>query len=71
MRKAWAKTKCNFDFKTYVEVSFINSDDDFRTTRYPNIEEAIQMQSEKLKRDVKDFVNGDTDPKKLTNLLLS
>ena len=70
MRKTWTTTVCNFDFKTYVEVSFVNSEDDFRTTRYPNIDEAILQQTEKLRRDVKSFVNGDTDIKRLIDFLL-
>lgn len=51
MQKKWASCSTTLDRKTYVEVTFYNSDGDFKTTRYPSIDEAIKDQTRKLKRD--------------------
>jgi len=71
MTKKWETIECNFDHKTFVEVSFINSESDFRTTRYPNINEATYWQIDKLERDVKAFVGAGKDIKKIIDFLLA
>lgn len=52
MDRDWNLAECSFAFKTFVEIAFRNSDADFRQTRYPDIEEAIEDQQRKLGRDV-------------------
>ena len=71
MNKKWEIARCNFDFTTFVEVSFVNSDSDFRTTRYPSLEEAIEQQTTKLKRDVKKKFDEGKDLTPLMNFLLA
>jgi len=71
MNKTWEFTECNFDFKTFVEVSFINNDDDFRTTKYPTIDIAIEQQTIKLKRDVRASVDPGKDIGLLIDALLA
>jgi len=52
MNKEWDRVVCNFDNKTFVEVSFFNSEADFRTQRYPSVNDAVEDQLRKLGRDL-------------------
>lgn len=52
MLKEWVRADCSFAFKTFVEVTFSNSDSDFREQRYPCIEDALNDQQRKLGRDI-------------------
>jgi uncharacterized membrane protein len=52
MLKSWIKAECNFNYKTFVEITFSNSESDFRQMRYPTIGEAIKDQKRKLCRDI-------------------
>ena len=69
MIKPWTEAKCNYDYKTFVEVTFFNSESDFRTTRYPNVEQALEDQHRKLGRDVIRRVGKDNMDEVLASLV--
>lgn len=71
MTKKWDDARCNFNFTTFVEVTFVNSVSDFRTTRYPSIDDAIEDQAMKLKRDVKKKFDEGRDLTPLMDFLLA
>ena len=65
MRKKWDTVTCDTSHATFIEISFEGEHPeypnkrDFRTTRYPNdIEKVIDIQQQKLVKDIYEFVGG-------------
>ena len=65
MNRKWESVEIDTSHSTFIEISFQRTHPehsgktDFRTTRFPaEIEQVIEIQQQKLLRDVKSFVGG-------------
>jgi hypothetical protein len=59
MLKDWEESNVDFSHKTFIIVKFFNSESDFRETRYPaDVDKVIEIQQQKLLRDIKSYVGG-------------
>ena len=65
MRRKWDKVNIDTSHSTFIEISFERDHPehsgkrDFRQTRFPSdISKVIEIQQQKLLRDVKDYVGG-------------
>lgn len=67
--KPWKEARCNFEYKTFVEITYFNTESDFRTTRYPDVGQALEDQHRKLGRDVIRRVGKDNMDEVLSSLV--
>lgn len=59
MRKRWAVSEVDFSHKTYIEIRFVNNNDDFHANKVPfDVDKAIVREQEKLCKDLEEYVGG-------------